>query len=174
MTRKKYIILSVIGGVFLVALSALAWMGHVITQRAKNYTLLLEGQPTEEQLVNFLNSSDPLILGSSLTLLEHRRHAAGREGAVRLLTNPDPSVWYAAALYLGSLGDGRSVPYLIRGLDHRSWRSRPRVVGYLKDLTLHDIGENKEDWIKWWTAHHAGKTFDFAIGDAGTNALKTP
>src|SRR6059036_2806813 len=100
--------------------------------------LAMEGHPTPQQLVSLLGYSDTIVLNNALTQLERSRSDVGRGRAVELLRHPDLYVWYCSSMYLGAIGDQRSVPYLIRGLDHPAWRSRPRVLGYLKNLT-HEV-----------------------------------
>jgi len=104
---------------------------------------------------------DTIVLNNTLNQFERSRSSAGGEGAAELLRHPDRYVSYSASLYLGAIGDPRSIPYLIRGLDHPAWRSRPRVVKYLKSLTHEDFGENKDAWIRWWTTQNVGSNFDF-------------
>jgi HEAT repeat protein len=149
------------GSSLLLILATGALLNYSLNKRAETYRLVTEGKPTDEQLVSFLKSNDKIILSNALALLEHRKTSAGRELAVKLLTHPDPYVWHPASLYLAALGDQRSVPYLIRGLDHPARRSRPRVVTYLRDLTGEDFGEKKQDWINWWSAGHPLTNFDF-------------
>lgn len=147
--------------VFLVPLAAgLAWWDHRLEKNNAAYELVTNGDPSEAELVGFLDSNYPILVSGTLTALEHRKLAGGREKAAKLLTSRDPHIWYVAALYLGAIGDQRTVPYLIRGLTHPAWRSRPRVVNYLQNLTGQNYGENKEEWIKWWSARNSNK-FDF-------------
>ncbi len=122
---------------------------------------VLHGNPSEAELVGFLDSGYEILVSNTLTTLEHRKLAGGREKAANLLTSRNGSIWYGAALYLGSLGDQRSVPYLIRGLNHPAWRSRHRVVSYLQTLTGQNYGERKEEWINWWSAQSKAGGFDF-------------
>jgi hypothetical protein len=121
----------------------------------------MEGHPTVEQMLELLQHSDTIVLENTLTLFELSGNPAGRERAAQLLQHPDCYVSYCACLYLGAIGDQRSIPYLIRGLDHPAWRSRPRVVKYLKSLSREDFGENKDAWIRWWNAQNVGSSFDF-------------
>ena len=123
--------------------------------------LAMEGSPTVEQMVGLLDYSDAIVLKNTMTQLEHSGSDAGRERAVELLGHSDIYVSYCSALYLGSIGDQRSVPYLIRGLDHPASRSRPRLVRYLKTLTHQDFGENKDQWVGWWKSQNSGSSFDF-------------
>ena len=147
------LILAAVGG-------RLAWRVHRLEKNYAAYELVIHGNPSEAELVGFLDSDYGILVLNTLTTLEHRKLAGGREKAANLLTSRDPRIWYAASLYLGAIGDQRSVPYLIRGLTHPAWRSRPRVVNYLQNLTGQNYGENKEEWIKWWSAQNNDK-FDF-------------
>jgi len=121
----------------------------------------MEGHPSVEQMLHLLQRSDIIVLKNTLTLFEFSGDPAGRERAAELLKHTDRYVSYCACLYLGAIGDQRSIPYLIRGLDHPASRSRPRVVKYLKSLTGQDFGENKTAWIRWWSAQNVGLAFDF-------------
>ena len=123
--------------------------------------LAMEGHPTPQQLVSLLGYSDTIVLNNALTQLERSRSDVGRGRAVELLRHPDLYVWYCSSMYLGAIGDQRSVPYLIRGLDHPAWRSRPRVLGYLKNLTHEVFGEDKNAWVRWWNSQHPDVSFDF-------------
>ena len=139
-----------------------AWLvvRHLETLNAARQ-LAMEGHPTVEQMLQLLQYSDTIILNNTLTQFEFSGNPAGRERAVDLLSHADRYVSYTASLYLGAIGDQRSIPYLIRGLDHPAWRSRPRVLNYLKRLTREDFGENKDAWIRWWNAQNVGAKFDF-------------
>jgi hypothetical protein len=140
-------------------------VGWLVNRHLENLNadrqLAMEGHPTPEQLVSLLGNSDKIVLNNALTQLEVSKNDVGRERAVELLHHPDLYVWYCSSLYLGAIGDQRSVPYLIRGLDHPAWRSRPRLLGYLKKLTHEDFGEDKNAWVRWWNSQHPGVSFDF-------------
>lgn len=123
--------------------------------------LAMYGHPTIEQMVDLLGYSDTIVINNTLTRFEFSGSDAGRERAVELLRHPDIYVWYCSSLYLGSIGDQRSVPYLIRGLDHPAWRSRPKLVRYLRSLTHEDFGENKDEWVRWWKSQNPDSPFDF-------------
>ena len=161
LSKKSLATVATIGSLLVLILAAVILWDYRLNKRVQAYQLITEGNPSDEQLLNFLKSNDQIILENTLRLLEHRKVLAGREPGIKLLTNPDLYIWYPASLYLGALGDQRSVPYLIRGLDHPAWRSRPRVVAYLKVLTGQDFGERKQDWISWWSAKQPQSAFDF-------------
>lgn len=151
------VLIAVVGALFVAA-----WLvnRHLQNLNAARQ-LAMEGHPTPEQLVSLLGYSDTIVLNNTLTQLEFSRNDIGRERAVELLLHSDPYVWYCSSMYLGAIGDQRSVPYLIRGLDHPAWRSRLRLLGYLKNLTHEDFGEDKGAWIRWWNSQHPDKPFDF-------------
>lgn len=167
MSFHKKILIAVLVTALLLGFGLWGWWIHVANKHVEAVNLVIQGNPTEEQLVSFLKSKDRILLSNTLTVLERRRVAGGKEMAANLLTHPDPYVWFGASLYLGSLGDQRSVPYLIRGLDHPAWRSRPRVVSYLRSLTGQDYDDRKEEWIKWWAEQHQGTLFNFASVTTG-------
>jgi hypothetical protein len=147
-------------GLLVLLAAGLAWWDYRREKNTAAYELLIHGNPSEAELMGFLDSDYEILVSNTLSTLEHRKLAGGREKAANLLTSRDPHIWYVAALYLGAIGDQRSVPYLIRGLTHPAWRSRPRVVNYLQNLTGQNYGEKKEEWIKWWSAQKNDK-FDF-------------
>jgi len=161
MSRKARSILLIVGAVSACAL--LAWWLAIRYLEDLNAAqhLAMEGHPTVEQMLHLLQYSDTIVLNNTLTQFERSGSRAGTERAVELLRHPDRYVSYSASLYLGAIGDQRSIPYLIRGLDHPAWRSRPRVMNYLKSLTRQDFGENKDAWIQWWNAQNPGSRFDF-------------
>jgi hypothetical protein len=157
--RKRLLTISVavVGCLFVAAWLISRQLQKLNTARE----LAMEGHPTVEQMLALLDYSDTIVLNNTLTQFEHSGSDAGRERAVELLRHSDIYVSYCSALYLGSIGDQRSVPYLIRGLDHPAWRSRPRLVRYLKTLTQQDFGENKHEWVQWWKSQNSGSSFDF-------------
>jgi hypothetical protein len=163
----KSVVAAVGAMILLTTVGVVAIWSHILSRRVEAYDLVESRNASEEQLVSFLNSSDDILLDNALSALEFRKAPGGREQAAKLLAHPHLYVWYCASLYLGAIGDQRSVPYLIRGLDHPAWRSRPRVVSYLKNLTGMDFGEKKEEWIKWWLAQQAGRVFDFKCNTNG-------
>jgi hypothetical protein len=148
--------------VFLAAVfGGLAYWAHRLEQKNAAYELVIHGNPSEAQLVDFLDSNYAVLVSNTLTALERRKLVGGREKAAKLLTSRDPQIWHPASLYLGAIGDQRSVPYLIRGLTHPAWRSRKRLLNHLQHLTGQSYGEGKEDWIKWWLAQNNAE-FDFS------------
>ena len=160
MTRKgcRYIVafLTVLGSLFVVG-----WLvERHLEDLAAARELAMEGHPTPEQVVLLLGYTDTIVLNNTLTKLERSKSGIGRERAVELLGHSDLYVWHCASMYLGAIGDERSIPYLIRGLDHPAWRSRPRLVGYLTNLTREDFGEDKKAWVRWWNSQHPGVSFD--------------
>jgi len=164
MSSKRKRLLVIIGG----TVGCLYIVGYLVSRHLEKVVTALDtlditqgGHATIEQLVSYLDYSNILVLKGALSELEFRRSDAGRERAAQLLQHRDLYVWYCASLYLGAIGDQRSVPYLIRGLDHLAWRHRPKLLGYLRSLTHQDFGENKDAWIQWWTSQHPGSSFDF-------------
>ena len=157
-TQSILIIVGVGGACTLLAL----WLGaRYLGNLNADRQLDTEGHPTVEQMLHLLGSSDTIVLNNTLTQFERSGSPAGKERAVELLRHTDRYVSYTASLYLGAIGDRRSIPYLIRGLDHPAWRSRPQVAKYLKNLTREDFGENKDAWIRWWNTQNVGSSFDF-------------
>jgi hypothetical protein len=155
--RRRIIVAASIG----VLLLAFVVTGlYRLQEQADALELVMSGNPTTEQLIKFLGSGNPTLLDNTLTILEQRKATGGRESAARLLKSDNLYVWFCASLYLGAIGDERSIPYLIRGLSHPARNDRTRVVSYLKNMTGNDFGENKEEWVRWWVAQH-GKSFDF-------------
>ncbi|HVM48379.1 MAG TPA: HEAT repeat domain-containing protein [Candidatus Acidoferrum sp.] len=162
MSRKgRSILVLVCAAVVCVVLAWWLAVRHLEDLNAAQH-LAMEGHPTVEQMLHLLQYSDTIVLNNTLTQFERSRNPAGKERAAELLRHPDRYVSYSACLYLGAIGDERSIPYLIKGLDHPAWRSRPRVVKYLKSLTGQDFGEDKEAWIRWWNSQNPGSGFDFA------------
>jgi hypothetical protein len=153
-------VVGVLGLVALVGGILLFW-GYRLEKNNAELETVLHGNASEAELVRFLDSGYEILVSNTLTTLEHRKLAGGKEKAAKLLKSRNASIWYAAALYLGVLNDQRSVPYLIRGLTHPAWRSRSRVVSYLQNLTGQNLGENKDAWIKWWSASNMDRGFDF-------------
>jgi HEAT repeat protein len=161
MSRKARATLILVGAcIACVLLAARLVVRHLEALNAARQ-LAMEGHPTVEQMLQLLQYSDTIILNNTLTQFEFSGNPAGRERAVDLLNHSDRYVSYTASLYLGAIGDQRSIPYLIRGLDHPAWRSRPRVLNYLKRLTREDFGESKDAWIRWWNRQNVGAKFDF-------------
>ncbi|MDB6026194.1 MAG: hypothetical protein JWM68_2417 [Verrucomicrobiales bacterium] len=162
MRFSKHRVGASLGIAILIAIGAAEWWVHRLQKRVDDIERVWEGKASDTELVNFLASNDKILLSNTLTELEHRRVVGGRDSAAKLLTDPDIHVWYCAGLYLGCLGDKRSIPCLIRGLDHPAWRSRPRVVEYLKSMTGQDFGEEKQAWVAWWSAQNNNEKFDFS------------
>ncbi len=161
-SKRKTIIIALIS-VVVVALAA-AWLAvHRLEDLNAARKLAMEGRPTPEQMISLLDYSDTIVLNNTLTQLERSQNDIGRERAAELLLHSNLYTWYCASLYLGAIGDQRSVPYLIRGLDHPAWRSRPKLLGYLKNLTSMDFGEDKPAWIRWWNSQNPNKPFDFEM-----------
>jgi hypothetical protein len=149
-----FVLLAVVAGILRI------W-AYRLEKNNSEYELVVSGNASEAELVRFLDSGYDILVSDTLTQLERRKLTGGREKAAKLLASRNASIWYPAALYLGVLGDQRSVPYLIRGLHHPAWRSRPRVVSYLQTLTGQNYGDRKEEWIKWWSGVNINSRFDF-------------
>lgn len=70
--------------------------------------------------------------------------------------------WLIGAMYLGKLGDGAAIPYLIKGLrDHHARGLYPEVGKDLKKLTGLDYGTDFQKWLAWWKRMHGDDSFDF-------------
>jgi len=114
-----------------------------------------------EELAKDLYSSNGDTVRSALYRLENRKDPAGRNAACKLLESDDDYIWFNAGLYLASIGDEKSIPYLIKGLKHPAWRSHAQVASYLQQLTGQKHARDQKKWIAWWKATHPGTTFSF-------------
>jgi hypothetical protein len=120
-----------------------------------------------EFLAENLDRSDPGLVSATLGLLGRRRDPMAEEKAVPLLRSEDPYVWLHAATYLAAVDRREAVPYLIKALRHRAWRSRGDHLAALRRLTGRDFGEEFENWRQWWLAEHPATAFDLdsALGN---------
>ena len=112
MARKRKLVTIAVSTVG--CLLAVWWFtARYFENRVAVLNAVMDGNPSIEQLVGFLDYSDAIILNNTLTRLEFARADAGRERAAVLLRHDNLYVWYCASLYLGAIGDQRSIPYLI-------------------------------------------------------------
>jgi len=102
------------------------------------------------QLVASLDSSDPDKVSSGLESLKNRRDPAGINKAKDLLKSDNPDIWQSAALYLGAMGKGESIPYLIKTLQTAQGPELHEISVDLTTLTGRDFGTHFDDWQKWW------------------------
>ncbi|MEO0586668.1 MAG: hypothetical protein AAF078_03425 [Planctomycetota bacterium] len=107
---------------------------------------------------------DPTAHGySAYGILKDRGSRAAVVEATNDLNHSDPYVWFNAALYLGSLDETDSVPYLIKGLRHPARRAYPEIVSALQGMTGQTYGQSQVDWVKWWETTHPNSTFEFTM-----------
>jgi hypothetical protein len=87
---------------------------------------------------------------SSYDVLSKRKDPIAKEIAEKQLSSSDDYLWLNAAIYLGSIGDTSSVPYLIKALRHTAWRSQPEYITYLKTMTGMNFGDHFDLWKDWY------------------------
>lgn len=143
-------------------LAVLAILGSALWNGSASARAGALGRPRPSKaLVSDLASRDRNVVLSSLHVLTARRDPAGREQANGLLKSQDDYVWFNAALYLGAIGDGRAVPYLIKGLEHPARRAHGEAAARLKAVTRQTLGQDQKRWIAWWRQQHPDSKFDF-------------
>ncbi len=82
--------------------------------------------------------------------LSHLKHWPAEEALIGRLRDPSEAVRCAAVDALCRLGTTRSVPQLIRLLDHPHWHTRRRVHLALQRMTARDLGDRRQAWQAWW------------------------
>ena len=127
---------------------------------------------SEDKIVRNLHSRDRGLIITSLSILKRRNDFSGREQARKLLSHQDNHVWLNAALYLASVGDEDSIPYLIKGLSHPAYQSYDEVATYLKALTGKDFGKNQKKWMLWWKENYPQSNFDFSYPEIKKETLR--
>jgi len=159
---KKWSLIGTLVMVILAACWTTLWV-HKIVKVSAALELIDNGNPSPEEVVTFLSYDYESLRCTALGMLERWRYDSpdARVKATRLLEHESEYVWYTACKYLASLGDPKSVPYLIRGLNHPAWRSRPHVVAYRTDLTEVNLGDDKGAWVRWWRMQHPSQQFEF-------------
>ncbi len=171
--RAKFLTVVVVAFVVVaVLIVAVLWSAHSVKRQSGSSPpgpyyadvseLLAIYSADSSKLVANLSSDRPIIVMESLGTLERRKDPAGQDKARELLHDEDDYVWFNAALYLASLGDRETIPYLIKGLQHPASRSRGEVASYLESLTQQRFGRNQELWIAWWQEQHPDSDFDFS------------
>lgn len=82
--------------------------------------------------------------------LSHLKHWPAEEALIGRLRDPSEAVRCAAVDALCRLGTTRSVPQLIRLMDHPQWHTRRRVHLALQRMTARDLGDQRQPWQAWW------------------------
>jgi HEAT repeat protein len=82
--------------------------------------------------------------------LSHLKHWPAEEGLIGRLRDPVESVRSEAVSALCRLGTARSVPHLIRLLDHPLWHTRRSVHLALQRMTAQQLGDQRDAWQAWW------------------------
>ena len=126
---------------------------------------------SSETLARRLSSENGDTVRNALYLLEERRDPAGKDQARKLLLSDDDYIWFNAALYLGAIGDGASIPYLIKGLKHPASRAYDDVAACLELLTTQKFGKDQKKWINWWKETNSDSDFDFVYHKLREEAL---
>src|SRR5215813_12437075 len=86
---------------------------------------LLPGLVPSSRLATNLECNDPELVYTSLSILALRADPVATHRAEELLSSKDPYVWLNAARYLAACGQQEAVPYLIKSLRHKAWKSYP-------------------------------------------------
>jgi hypothetical protein len=118
-------------------------------------------QLSNEELLNYLNSGDTIVVNNTLTFIEAKKDPFAVEKARVLLKSKDDYTWLCASMYLGACGNDESIPYLIKGLRHTAWRSDPRRVEYLQKITGQKFGTNFVQWKAWYEGSGGKANFDW-------------
>jgi HEAT repeat protein len=84
--------------------------------------------------------------------LSHLKHWPAEESLIGRLRDPVEAVRCEAVSALCRVGTARSVPHLIRLLDHPHWHTRRRVELALQRMTAQDFGQQRDAWQAWWDA----------------------
>ncbi len=82
--------------------------------------------------------------------LSHLKHWPAEEALIGRLRDPSEAVRCAAVDALCRLGTTRSVPHLIRLMDHPQWHTKRRVHLALQRMTARDLGDQRQAWQAWW------------------------
>lgn len=82
--------------------------------------------------------------------LSHLKHWPAEEALIGRLRDPSEAVRCAAVDALCRLGTTRSVPHLIRLMDHPEWHTKRRVHLALQRMTARDLGDQRQPWQAWW------------------------
>jgi hypothetical protein len=134
-------------------------------QRSSTGVMLLQHSAPallpSSQLARNLESTDTDLVRESLALLGERRDPVAADKAVQLLASPDDYIWLNAAEYLGAIGRGEAVPYLIKAFRHTAWRSEATRLSELQQLTAQSFPADFHAWSNWWATTYSDATFDF-------------
>ncbi len=120
---------------------------------------------SNNNLVENLDSTDPDLVMTSLSILGERADSSGQKKANLLLSSKNKYIWLNAAMYLGKIGDENSIPYLIKGLKHPAWRAHEKIASMLNKLTGLKYGKDQAKWISWWKQKNPESTFNFRYLD---------
>ena len=82
--------------------------------------------------------------------LSHLKHWPAEEALIGRLKDPVDTVRSEAVSALCRLGTSRSVPHLIRLLDHPLWHTRRSVHLALQRMTAQQLGDQRDAWQAWW------------------------
>ncbi|MGD0463010.1 MAG: HEAT repeat domain-containing protein [Tepidisphaeraceae bacterium] len=113
------------------------------------------------ELVRHLDSADPGVVSDSLILLKDRRDPEGISKAAALLKSDNAEVWTNAAIYLGAMEKGTSVPYLIKAMGNVEDDRKNEIVSELTAITGQTFGGDANAWRDWWLAQHPTGSFLF-------------
>jgi len=160
MKKIKWIILGVLG---LAILLLIGWLSERAFMRT-NLGLMMFGQNVSSTtIVSHLDSTDRDLVMTSLGLLSDRHDVSGQAKAYQLLNDQDDYIWLNATLYLGSIGDQKAVPHLIRALGHTASRSYQESATHLQAITGQSYGTDQQKWIDWWQAQNPTQSFEFGF-----------
>ncbi len=100
-------------------------------------------------------------MSDSLILLKDRRDPEGLGKAADLVKSDDADVWTNAAMYLGAMEKGTSVPYLIKAMGDVEDDRKNEIVSELTVITGQSFGGDAKAWRDWWLAQHPAGSFLF-------------
>jgi hypothetical protein len=109
-----------------------------------------------------LDSRDADTVLHGFYFLTVRKDPVAVPRAIELLNSTDSYIWFNSALYLGACDRQEAVPYLVKGLRHRAWRSYPEIASDLSRLTKQNFGTDYSLWFTWWQKQpHFDANFDW-------------
>jgi len=113
------------------------------------------------ELVHDLDSPDAGVVSDSLIVMNQRHDPEGMDKAASLLKSDNADVWINAAIYLGGMEKGISVPYLIKAMGNVEDDRKNEIISDLTAITGQSLGGDAKAWRDWWISQHPTGSFLF-------------
>ncbi|MGD2087031.1 MAG: HEAT repeat domain-containing protein [Candidatus Aminicenantes bacterium] len=112
------------------------------------------GEPAVDFLIEIIEKGDPNLRIDAVIGLGYLGNQKAVDALIKLLENRNADIRFYAAEALGKTNNKTAVPALIRALSDPHWKVKGQAADSLRRITNQFLGDDPEEWQKWWQEYH--------------------